>query len=266
MKKNITLVIVITAFCVAISGAFFAISKSGRENRLSLALEKAILPVQSMLTRAENVFHNLKNKDEYIEENKKLRNENGRLRYEIRRSENLKKENIRLRSLLELSQNNKEFDMVAAEIVGKSRSNGNLIFKINKGKQDGIKINDTAVLNYTLIGRVFTVGENWAKILPVTSPESSVGAISSESEVSAMAEGREKLIKEGKLLLSYISEKEKIISGEQIETSGGESIFPKGLLIGTVSEVLKNGAVIDTNIDFNSISEVMIIKRGQERK
>lgn len=264
MKKTVTCVIIITAVGFAFSGIFYAFNKNGKESVLSDALEKATIPVQSILSRGENIVYNLKNKDSYMEENKKLKYENGRLRYEIRKAESLKKENLRLRGLLELSQNNRKFDMVACEVVGMSERNESIVYKINKGTKDGIKLNDVAILNYTLIGKIFAAGENWAKILPVISPESAVGVVSCESEVSAVAEGNEELLKGGQLILSHISEKDKLIKGEQIQTFGGGSLFPEGLLVGTVSEVLKNGAIIDTNIDFNSISEVMIIRRGQE--
>lgn len=264
MKKIVTLVVIITAVSATLSLCVYLFNKNDKTSILSDVLEKSVLPVQSILSRSGKMVNNLKNKDLYIEENKKLKNENGRLRYEIRKAEKLKNENLRLRELLGFSKTNNGLDLVACEIVGVSERNECVVYKIDKGTKDGIKINDVAILNYTLIGRIFATGENWAKILPIISPESAVGVISCESAVSAVAIGDEEFLKEGQLLLTHVSEKDKLIKGEQIESSGYGSIFPEGFLIGTVSKILKNGAIIDTNIDFNSISEVMIIRREQE--
>ncbi len=264
MKKPIAYIVLITAVCALFSGVIFTLKNKGRESLLTDGLEKAILPVQCFLTKTRNAVKNINKEDKHAEENKRLKYENGKLRYEVRKAESIKKENQLLRQMLEISKNNKEFDILFAEVVGRCESSNGPSFKINKGKKDGIKINDTVTVNYSLAGRVSAVGENWAKFMPVVSFKSSVGAVSVTSQIFAVAEGSAELLKDGKVYLFHISEKEKLVLGEQIETSGNESIFPKGLLIGTVSEVLKNGAILDTDIDFNSISEVMIIKRRQE--
>ena len=261
MKKTVVYIVAIAVITGLLSVVFISI---GKESFFSERIENAIIPLQSFMSMTVNSVKSISKKEEFIEENKRLKLENGKLKYEIRNTESLKKENQRLREMLEFSKNNKEFSVVFSEVLGRYEDKNGITLKIDKGKNHGIKVNDTVALNYSLIGKISSVGENWAKLTPIVSQNSSVGVKAIQSEVFAVAEGKAELISEGKLCLFHISEKEKIILGEQIETSGKESIFPSGLLIGKVSEILKDGAIIDTNIDFNSISEVMIIKRRQE--
>ncbi len=54
-------------------------------------------------------------------------------------------------------------------------------------------------------------------------------------------------------------------------TSGLDAIFPKGVRIGTVTEVsldenqLQKNAVVDPSVDFNHIEEVLVLLTGPEK-
>ena len=116
MKKTVIYIVVIAVITALLSVVFISI---GKESFFSDKIENAIIPVQSFMSRTINSVKNISKKEEFIEENKRLKLENGKLRYEIRHTETLKKENQRLREMLEFSKNNNEFSVVFSEVLGR---------------------------------------------------------------------------------------------------------------------------------------------------
>ena len=74
------------------------------------------------------------------------------------------------------------------------------------------------------------------------------------------------LADEGKCKLNYVTNDTSLVVGDTVETSGLGGIYPKGILIGTVSEIKSDAlgysqyAIIDTAVDFERIREVMVIR------
>ena len=180
-------------------------------------------------------FEALSNVYTYREVNERLKTEIDVLKQETRSIESLKQENERLRELLNFKETSTEYDMVGCEVIAKDAGNWFGTFKVDKGTSSGIQKDDVAVLRRALVGKVTEVGDNWAEITSIIEPESSVGALVTRTQDIAIAEGD----------------------------------YPKGLLIGTVSEILTdsakntNYAVVDTEVDFERIREVMVIKSKQ---
>jgi hypothetical protein len=73
--------------------------------------------------------------------------------------------------------------------------------------------------------------------------------------------GKEPTEKYGSIILKYIQEKETVVS------SGLGGIFPKGLIVGTVSKVVKQNyglfqeIEVTPSVDFSKLEEVLIISR-----
>ena len=68
----------------------------------------------------------------------------------------------------------------------------------------------------------------------------------------------------------YIPAETEILLEDTIETSGIGGIYPKGIFIGTINKVeqdtklMKTYAVLEPGVDFNKISEVLVIGNGSE--
>lgn len=116
------------------------------------------------------------------------------------------------------------------------------------------------------MGYVSTVGLNFCEVKPVTDLSLKVGAVVSRTREVVVAEGSFDLAEEGLLRLSYLKNDSDVLVGDTVETSGYGGVFPKGLLIGTITEVLPESHGISTYakirpaVDLSALKKVYIIK------
>lgn len=171
----------------------------------------------------------------------RLRVENTRLREQIER---LSEETVRLREQAQATQRLErllEFRRsvpgraIGARVIGRGGTHWFSVILVDRGARDGVRYNDTVVGVGGLVGRVLTVSHSTAQVLLITDPRSSVGVVLQQSRESGVVEGRG-----GPLLhLKYLSRAREIAVGEDVLTSGQAGVFPRGLLVGTVTRLVR---------------------------
>lgn len=167
------------------------------------------------------------------EENTKLKQ-----RLELLEAENSKlmefeSELSQLRALLNISKENK-LHGVAAEIIGRSPSNWEAVV-VDKGTLDGIRVGMPALGHKGIVGQVMQVSPNSANILLITDRASAVDAIVQGTRTRGIVEGSTK----GSCELRYVLQEDEIKIGDNVVTSGIDSVYPKGLIIGVVVAIRK---------------------------
>ena len=172
----------------------------------------------------------------------------------------LSAENIRLTNILSLKQQ-LPYRVLAARVIGRDPSNWSSTVIINKGASAGIKKGAAAASFLGLAGRVIDVQPDTATVTLINDPSVSVSARILRSRQEGLASGS----LGGTLLLKLLPRDCDIIKGDVIVTSGLTRVYPKGVLIGTVSAIVKDFsglsmyAVIDPAVDLASLEEVLII-------
>lgn len=175
--------------------------------------------------------------------------------------EELKGENGRLRNILSFSQKKQEIALLAAQVIGRSPSPWFSIIEINKGARSGIKIDMPVVAKEGVVGRVVELSLFSSKAMLLYDAESSVAAVDSRSRDFGVVEGRFP----DKLFMKYVSAGGDIKIGDTIKTSPVSTVFPSGLLIGTVSQADKREhdlfyyIEIKPAVDFSKLEEVFVI-------
>ena len=138
-------------------------------------------PVQNGITKCINgvkgYFDYLGRLGDADKENQQLIKEIDKLMSQKSDYDSLKRENERLNDLLEFKNNYPEKNTVAAEVISKNGGNWFQVFTINKGKKDGIAVNDTVLNSKGLIGRVSECGTNYSKIITVIDASHSVSGV-----------------------------------------------------------------------------------------
>jgi len=248
-------------------GITFATSDSGAVNN---AVNVILSPFQRMFTAmgegTKDFFTYIRDMKTYKEENIDLKDRVAGLEREVRELSSLKAENERLRSVLDLKLQDAESRMIVSEVKSKEPGNWFYVFTIDKGTNHGIQKDDAVMTNQGLVGKVSDVGSSWAEVTTIIDSESSVGAIISRTQDIAIADGDMTLAEQGKCRLNYIKSDLSLVAGDTVETSGLGGVYPKGILIGTVSEIKNDSsgytryAVIETAVDFEKIREVIVIK------
>ncbi len=200
-----------------------------------------------------------------------LEKENIDLDKKVRKLQGMEKENERLRAMVDLVEEEKKLDVVAARVIAKDPSNWYSSFTINKGTKDGIKKNQAVFTgNYELIGRVYKVGNGWAEIITVLDPDSSVGCTIERTKDIGVLEGDSSLRLQGLCRLGYLSRDAEISVGDYVETSGLGGIYPKGLLVGKITEVQEDNATmskyatVEPIADIERVREVFVLRSFSE--
>ena len=229
---------------------------------------KIINPIQK-------VFVDLKNKiigntsyfddiDKLREENSQLKNENSDLKEQLREMEILKAENQTLQEDLNLTEKYSNYEAIPAYVINRDISNysGNII--LNVGKDDGIEENMTVIADKGLVGHVISVTSNTCKVQVIVDAASTVSATINTTDESIICKGT--LENNQILRATYIPTGADLIIGDTIQTSGLGGIYPKGILIGTITDIVTTNnsidryAVIQTAVDFSKIYTVLVIK------
>ena len=195
-------------------------------------------------------------------ENLRLQEEMAALREEGRRLAEAGPENSRLRRLLDLPAG-REFDLVAAQVIAKDTTNWFKTIMINKGSEAGVQRSLPVIATEGLVGRVVEVMPWTAKVQLLTDPVSSVGALLQEQRGTGLVTGDLGQT----ATVKYLPLMAEVRVGDVVLTSGMGGVFPKGILIGTVtathrkSGALFQEAAIQPSVDFGRLEEVLVITR-----
>ncbi|MEE8163615.1 MAG: rod shape-determining protein MreC [Anaerolineae bacterium] len=228
-----------------------------------------VVPVQGKLTSLANSLSDLTQTTRGLRElrrrNEDLQSLADSLMIENVRLKEIESENETLRRLLNFTQANPTHSYKAAEVkgrvIGRDPSNFLSYLIIDLGSQQGIEKGMPVVAERGLVGRITDVGSNWAKVMLIIDPSSSVNALIQSSRATGVVEGHVG----GSLVMKYIPQGETVNVNDIVLTSGLGGNFPKKLIIGQVTTVQQRDiemfqeAHIRPTVDFNNLEIVLVI-------
>jgi rod shape-determining protein MreC len=228
-------------------------------------------PVQTAAYKVSNsvsgFFKNLFNKTDADLENARLKQELAQYEQAKLDLEELRKENERLRSMLNYSGSLGSFELVTARVIGKSNGVWFDEITLNVGRSRGIEPGMPVISGDGLVGKVTDVGANWCKVTAIIDSTVTAAAAVERTRDNCMVRGVFSASKpSGELELYYLpTGLTDLVPGDVIMTSGIGGIYPKGIKIGTVKEVMLDtdtsgtNALVTPSVDFLHLEEVMII-------
>ncbi len=265
-----TVVTLLIAVFIALLLAILSALSGGRVSPIGSLVNIVAKPLQSMGESVTGFFENRADRalryDEIEKENTRLLEELSSLREEVRSREAMEKENIQLRAALGMKERDSSLVFEAAEIVAKNADNWTRSFTINKGSSSGIEPDNCVITADGMVGFISEVGNTWATVTAITDTTMEAAAIASRTRDVASVEGDFELMSEGKFRLSYLSRDTRILEGDVIETSGVGGLFPKGIVLGIVSEVrneshgISKYAIVSPAVDLDRVNHVLVIK------
>ncbi|MGN1442771.1 MAG: rod shape-determining protein MreC [Acutalibacteraceae bacterium] len=168
-------------------------------------------------------------------------------------------------TILEVKEKNPDFSIVPADIIGTDSSDIFSSIIINKGSSDGVKVNDPVIYGNYLVGVVKKVNYSYSVIESILNPSVNVSAIESKTREAAYITTDTQQSEEGKCILAGLDRTTEISPGGIVLTSGIGGIYPSGLIIGTVSQVLRSDidissyAIVTPGADIRSLEDVFVI-------
>ncbi|MBP1736143.1 MAG: Rod shape-determining protein MreC [Oscillospiraceae bacterium] len=268
MKHNGILILIVAVLLAAIT---FVCSLFAGTDPLSNAVGVLTTPFRSGLNTVagwvDDVNGYLFDYDTLKTENEALKQQVADLEEQARAGEDASEENTRLRELLNLREKHSSFDLESAMVTARSTSNWSSTLTISAGSDYGVEVDQCVIDEYgNLVGIVSEVGTNWATVNTVIDTYTELGGSIARTNSAAIIEGDFTLMQQGKLKLSYLPEDTQIISGDQILTSGKGGVYPSGLVVGSVEEILDDAsnlnryAVIAPSADLDHLVQVFVIK------
>ena len=168
--------------------------------------------------------------------------------------------NQRLRALLNF-KTSIATPLLPAEVVAFDPSGWFQTILIDKGSNDGL-VRDMAVVSADgLAGRVIGVSQHHAKVLLILDVNSAVDGLIQRSRARGVLVG----LDHDRCLLKYVQRNEDVQVGDQVITSGMGGVFPKGLLLGKVREVVRGNSglfqsvEVEPAVNFSRLEEVMVV-------
>ena len=198
-----------------------------------------------------------------------VRQENEQLRQELQQYKTANIEyreavatNVRLQKLLELKESLPP-PTLTAEIVGKDPSLWFRTLTINRGSSDGVQKGMPVVTVEGVVGQVLTSSPNYSKVLLATDPNSAIEIITQNTRVQGIVKG----LGRDAFGLYYVLKSAEVEKGDYVLTSGLGGGFPKGLMVGTVTEIRKSrrgmfqDIEIQPAVDFTQLEHLIIIMK-----
>ena len=199
------------------------------------------------------------------ERNQQLESLVDQLMIENVRLKEVEAQNEDLRRKLNFAETHPQYVLRAAQItgqvIGAEPNNFASILIIDVGRRDGIRKEMPVVTERGLVGHVRAVGPNWAKVLLIVDPSSSVAALTQSSRALGVVSGR---LGED-LVMDYIPQEIAVAEGEVVLTSGVGGKYPKALVIGQIVQVEQydvetfQRAIVRPSVDFRQLETVLVI-------
>jgi rod shape-determining protein MreC len=153
-----------------------------------------------------------------------------------------------------------------AQVISTTGSEFSRAIYIDKGSNDGIAPDMPVVAPEGVVGKVLRVFPATSLVLLINDPTSGAGVILEKSRLQGILKGEAN----GSTTLKNVMSDEKVEVGERVLTSGGDGVFPKGILVGTVRSVAP-GQDLFLNIRvrpaaaINRLEEVLVITKMEDR-
>ena len=271
--KSKHLLAIMTFFCVSAIVATLASGVTSAPLKEAAGLiivpfEKSIASIGQWMTDVQDSF---REKEDLIQQNEELQTTVDTLTEQNNVLLQDQAELARLEQLYELDEEYTDYPKVAAMIISKDPGNWYDTFMINRGSNDGIRVDNNVIAGKGLVGIVTEVGSNWATVRSIIDDSSNVSAMTVSTDDICVVEGDLELIDEGKLRFSQLYDREdKVSVGERIVTSNISDKYVEGLFIGYVSEIeldtnnlTKTGTLV-TPVDFQHLKDVFVITTNKQ--
>ncbi len=241
---------------------------TGKQTQAPAGLGRAVLilvsPFQGHLTAFVQSVKDVWNQYFFLvstaQENQRLKRELGQHLQQLNHCTETQLANERLRHLLGF-QEEVSRPMIPAQVVGRDPSPWSKTVIVDKGSQDGVRQGAPVVIPEGIVGLVVEASGRYAKVLLLIDPNSAIDALVQRTRARGIVKGGGA----GYCVFDYVLRKHEINVGDTVVSSGLDGVFPKGLRVGRVSEIVRLNAGIFQKVsvtpyvNFEVLEEVFII-------
>lgn len=268
------LLLILTVVCVCLMVFSFFTDYSSMP--LNKVVGYVVVPFQKGVT---NVGTWISNRADELGELKAVLSENQELKRQIdeltiqnTQLQQDKYELNNLRELLELDEQYSGYEKVGARIIARESGNWFHSFTINKGLKDGLAVDMNVIASGGLVGRIVSIGDNWAKVNSIINDDSNVSGMVLASSDTMIVKGSLQLMSSGVIGFEQLNDtKNKVELGDKVVTSNISDKYLPGILIGYISKIDQDSnnitkyGEITPAVDFAHLEEVLVILETKQQ-
>ncbi|MDO4332077.1 MAG: rod shape-determining protein MreC [Eubacteriales bacterium] len=263
------LLLILSGICVCLM--IFTFKTSVFEGPLKAAAAYVVVPFQRGIASVGGYLSDrseeLARLEEVLAENEDLKQQIDELTIENNRLQQDRYELNNLRSLYELDQTYADYEKVGAHVIASEADNWFYSFTIDKGENDGIQVDCNVMAGSGLVGRVVSVGPNYAKVQSIINDTSNVSAtVLATSENMIVSGDLQAMQTDGVICFGELSDKNGRVSvGDKVVTSSISDKYLPGILIGYINSIntsannLTKSGYITPAVDFTHLEEVLVV-------
>ena len=124
---------------------------------------------------------------------------------------------------------------ITASIIAASASSWFKSCLLDKGSADGIRTGMAVVTPLGALGRIIELAPHTAKVLLIIDPNSGVDVVVQRTRARGIVSGS----LENGPIMKYVKHSEDVQVGDRLVTSGLDGIYPRGMMVATVTTVRK---------------------------
>lgn len=262
------LLLLVTVLCIAMilltyATNLFAGPLNLISNYLVVPFQDGVSAVGSWMVSETEMMKQI---SELLEENEQLRAQNAELIAENTRIQQDKYELDELRALYQLDADYAEYEKTGARVIARDAGNWYHSFVIDKGADDGIETDMNVLAGSGLVGRITSVGPDWARVESIIDDGSNVTANVLSTSDQLIVSGDLTLYEKGLIRFSRLTDSEgKVSVGDKVVTSNISDKYLPGILIGYISEInkdanrLTSSGTLTPAVSFDRLNNVLVI-------
>ena len=212
-----------------------------------------------------HTWHNYVDLRHVRQQNQELQSELNRMRLEQSSLAVDAREGLRLQKLFGFQQQYIA-KTVAAHIIGTSGTDLSRVLVIDKGSNQGLKTDMPVITPDGVVGKVRDVFANTAQVLEINDQTSGLGIVLTQTRLRGILRGNAA----GQTEIIDILPDERIQPGEPVVTSGGDSVYPSGLPVGSVERVVNDpehnpyvAVLVRPAVNLSRLDDVLVITQTQ---
>ncbi len=255
-------------FCalLIIGVALFAVG--GSMSPQSNVLGSIMAPFQSAAAAVNNFFEDydtaLNQGQDLMKENIELKKQIDQLKEQLAEYQEQAHNAEFYAQYLGIKEQNPDFELLPATVLTKDIDDPFGTFTVNQGSIHGVSLYDPVITSSGVVGYVSEVSMAYCKVTTILNPQMKIASMDRRTADIGVVSGSAELAEDGLCRMYNLSASNAVSLGDFVVTSGG-GIFPKGLMIGTVSDVRSEKtdvsvyAVVEPAAELADLREVMII-------
>lgn len=267
--KSIKFKIILIILVALLGGVLLAAFTNSAQSPLTSVAGVVYKPFQKVAyfiaDKTENWKSNFASSSVYKKQIDELESEIADYNEKLVDYERTKQKLVAYEEFLQIKEERPDYEFVPASVVSRNTADVYDSFTLDKGSSDGVKVNDPVIYGNNVVGLVKDVGITTCVVKTILDPSLNISVYEIKSRENGYSNTTAALSYEGLCKMSGLSRDTAVSAGGIVCTSGLGGIFPRDLVVGTITAVKNEETdisvygLIEPAVDVRTLNDVFVI-------